>query len=463
MVRSTKTEVDSHERCLYFHYDEFCDLLGGAVWDQVLERWFVAGLSSDRHQVLLSIADRFSSSRQFLFSGDRTGFYPLEVLWLKWNLFMVLCHKIKTFHKELQGPYLNVQPAHVWIVIPDLPGDFLPMRWQFSIKIADFESASPFLNPGIPTELARRLYNARENPSLVYTAPVMRGRPLGYEETATMLIRSMERIREPVKGAVRGILETHLISENIRPVEYSEMDIFLVTFRLPDEQASAIRVWATKSASLERGLLLKGVTDPIDPSLWERLEKARQSVFSHSIVSIYKTYHVPCDLYSLGMMLLRTLLVNNEQDMASVHETARRVVDRLEPMVQGLDQDDYKTLSARLRIRLREEGGLFSKDSVLYRHEEKGAGCEIIPDHLWYDALILAFQLVAWIPGFSFCKSHGDYELENPHLPMEKVAGAAERLGDRIKMELFGSRQRNREMLEACDLVREDLTKVKGG
>ncbi|MBI3596647.1 MAG: hypothetical protein HY203_05790 [Nitrospirae bacterium] len=462
MVRSTKTEVDSLNRCLHSHYDEFSDLLGGAAWNQVVERRLLEGLSTDRHQILLSLAPRFSSSGQFLFSGDKTGRYPLEVLWLKWNLVMSLCRELKTIHKELQRPCLNIQPTHVWVIIPDPTSDFLPMRWQFSVKVANLEPASLFLDQNIPTELAQRLYNTPQNPHGVYSAPVMRGRPLGYEETVTVLIRSMERIREPAKGSVRGILETQLISENIRSSEYSEMDIFRVTLNLPDEQASPIHVWATKAGSLERGLLLKGVTDPIDPSIWESLEKARQRVFSHSIAAIYTTYHVPCDLYSLGMMLLRTLLVNDEQDMSSVDQTARRIVERLEPMVQGLDPADHKTLSERLRIRLTEEGGLFSKDSILYRREEREAGCEAIPDHIWYDALVLAFRLVTWIPGFSFCKNHGDYEIGNPHLPMEMVTGVVERLGDRIKIELFGSRQRNREILEACDLVREDLTKVKG-
>jgi hypothetical protein len=43
------------------------------------------------------------------------------------------------------------------------------------------------------------------------------------------------------------------------------------------------------------------------------------------------------------------------------------------------------------------------------------------------------------------------------------VTGEAERLGERIKVELFGSRQRNREILEACDMVRAELAGVKKG
>jgi hypothetical protein len=463
MVRSTKLEVDSPGTYLQSQYDEFCDLLGGAEWKQVVENSLLSGLSTDRHRILLSLAPRFSLSGQYLFSEDKTGRYPLEVLWLKWNLFMGLCHRVKAIHTELHNPHLNIQPAHVQVMFPNLTSDFLPVRWQFLVKLADSKPAAPYLEQNIPTELAQRLYHVPQNPHGIYTARIMQERPLGYEETVTVLIRSMERIREPGKGSVRGILETQIISENIRPLEYSEMDLFRVTLNLPDEHAVPIPFWATKEASLERGLLLKGVTDPIDPSLWEILEKARQSVFSRSVVAIFKTYQVPCDLYSLGMMLLRTLLVNDGQDMPSVDQMASRIVVLLEPMVQGLDPGDHKILSSRLRERLREEDGIFPKNSVLYRREEREAGCETLPDDIWYDALILAFRLVTWIPGFSFCKNHGDYEKENLHLPMEKVTAAVEQLAERIRTELFGSRQRNREILEACDLVREELTKVEGG
>jgi hypothetical protein len=448
---------------LSLQYDEFCDLLGGCSWDQAIERWTSSGLSPGRRQILPALKPFFSSASQFLFSGDPAAF-PLEVLWLKWNLFIGLCRKIQTIHRELQRPLLNLVPSRVRVTVPDSPGEFLPARWFFSLDTNELRVAPPFELPEMPPELASRISFPPSDLDPIYCAPLVRHGALGDEETVTALIRSMERIRESKEskeGAVRGIVETYLTSENIRASEFSLADVFRVTLRFHDEGATPVHVWSSKEISQERGLLLNGVTEPVPPSVWESLEKARQKVFSRSGVAIYKSCHVPCDLYSLGMILMRTLLVNGDQEMPGVEQGVRRVADGIGSMVQKLGSLDGKILPKRLRVRLQEEGGLFSKGSVLFHREGGGKPAESIPDEIWYDALLFGLRLLAWTPGFGFCENHGDYDIERPDDLMEKVTGEAERLGERIKVELFGSRQRNREILEACDLVRAELAEVR--
>jgi hypothetical protein len=447
---------------LCLQYDEFCDLLGGSGWDQAFERWTLSGLSPERQQILPAIKPFFSSSGQYLFSGDRAVF-PLEVFWLKWNLFTSLCRKIGTIHREHRRPLLNLQPSHVRVTVPDSPGEFLPARWVFSLDTADLRVASPFEHPEMPSELASRLFFPPSDLHTIYSAPLVQHGALGDEETVTALIRSIERVREAKEGAVRGVVQTYLTSESIRAAEFSLADVFRVTLRFLEEGATPVHIWSSKEVSQERGLLLNGITDPVSPAVWECLEKARQKVFSRSGVAIYKSCHIPCDLFSLGMTLMRTLLVNDDQEMPEVEQGVRRVAEGIGGMVQKLGPLEGKILPKRLRVRLQEEGGLFSKGSLLYRREERGRGPESIPDEIWYDALLLGLRLLVWTPGFGFCENHGDYDIEHPEATMETVIGEAELLGDRIKTELFGSRRRNREILEACDLLRKELAGARKG
>ncbi|MDC4206333.1 MAG: hypothetical protein MPW14_02845 [Candidatus Manganitrophus sp.] len=124
-------------------YDEFSDLLGGAVWEEALDRWSRSGFSMARQQTLRSFASYFSSSPQFLFSEDRQR-YSLELFWLKWNLFTGLCRRIQGIHQEHQRPLLNLQPAHLRLTMAAATEPFLPVRWGFSLDTSNLQLADRF-------------------------------------------------------------------------------------------------------------------------------------------------------------------------------------------------------------------------------------------------------------------------------------------------------------------------------
>jgi len=395
----------------------------------------------------------FSSTRQFLFSDDRQR-YPLEVFWLKWNLFVGLCRRIQRIHSEHQRPLLNLQPAHLRIKMTEATEAFMPVRWGFSLDTSNLQLADRFIPPGLPADVPAHLFSPPPDAHPLYSpAPVGR-QGLERGETATLLVRSTERMRDSPAGKVRGIVQAQLVSDHLKGSDYSSGDLFRVTPPLLEEEAGALRLWASKRASAERGVLLEGVTEPVSPAVWEQFEKARQKVFSRSEVVVYKSLHIPCDLYSLGMILFRTLLVNDRQEFDGVSPTIVRMSEQLGPISFSLQEQEKQFLSRRLRFYLRKEGELLSKRAVLYREQERESGCDAIPDDLWTEALLSGFRLI---------QNRGEHPLDQMGRLMEPVAADAERLGGRIKLELFGSRERNREILEACDLIRKELSEVRNG
>jgi hypothetical protein len=274
---------------------------------------------------------------------------------------------------------------------------------------------------------------------------------------------SSEPVRDSPEGSARALVEVHLISEGLRSAGYSTADVFRVTLVLPDEPASLVGLWADRAEATSRGLIVRGTTDPLTPSCGERFKRAGQTVFSNTKVVAHPSFHAPCDVYSLGMMLFRTLLVNDAQDMERVAAAVSRVASRLEPMVQGQGQGGRAVLVARLRRRLEDEDSLFASDAVLYRKEDRTVESRrVVPYYLWYDALLLGFRMVSGVAEFSVCRDHGDYDRQVPHAPLERVVDAAEDIDARIRLELFGSPRRNREILEACDAVRRELASMRG-
>ena len=427
-------------------YDEFSDLLGGVEWGWAFDQWCRSTLSSGRRQNLRLFDSYFSSPHQFLFSEDRHRF-PLELFWLKWNLITTLCRRIQSIHQEHQRPLLNLQPALLQVNMAETSENFLPARWAFSLDTTNLQLAERFTPPNMPSSFPAQLFTPPPDVHPLYSRALTIRGGIEQKEGVTLLIRSMERMRESGPGEVRGIVQAQLVSENLRSSDYSPADIFFVNLYLPDAEDGPIRIWAGKRASTERGMLLEGATEPIPPSHWERFQKARQKVCRSEVV-IYKSLHLSCDLYSLGMILFRTLLVNDQHDIEGVHQAINKIAEQIGPVLPSFEEKEDKLLSRKLRFYLRKEGEIFSKEALLYQVQEREKGCGSIPNDLWTEALLIGFRLI---------QNQGEWSADQIKEWTERLITKAERLGDHIKMELFGSSQRNREILEACDLLRNEL------
>lgn len=444
----------------FLTYDQFCDLLGAATWKQAYNYWTIAGLIAEEQLTAGGLPQRYSGSRQFLFEDD-TQVLPLEVFWLKWNLFTALCRRVLQLHQTNLRPHLGIEPAKVQIRVSFPVDSWMPTRWLFALKLVVPE-LSLLESVKLSGEGSLSLFVPPQNHSSLFVAPVIREWPRGRQETVTALIRSSEQVRNRTEPGIQGLVHVHVISDTIVSSEFSEQDVFALHVQTSARGSSPICMWGRKVEAAERGFVLSGMTEAMPMSDWDNLQKNTAQVFSNSKLVIYKAFHVPCDLYSLGMMLGQTLLVNEDQNMGQVGRALQKVIGGLEPLVVGIGPNDTQTLSKRLTARLKEFGAVFSKSAMMHQRQ---AGLDVeavLPDDLWYDALILGLRLVSWIPNFSICTGAGDYDNKAPYKVMEQVVQAAERLTHRIRIELFGCRQRNREILEACDLVRAELANRNG-
>ncbi|MGB3942782.1 MAG: hypothetical protein WBK96_14960 [Candidatus Manganitrophaceae bacterium] len=426
-----------------FSYDAFCDFLGGAGSDQ-----------ADRSGPSDQAPSSLSAAPAFLFSNDPTRL-PLEVCWLKWNLFLALCRRVRKRYFEDQRPLLSIEPARIRVTLLPPPEPFFPARWLFSVDAAGVETAVPFIPPGMPSNFAGRIFLPPGEPHPIYAAPPLHQNRLRREGEGTVLIQKMERIRESEERGVRGLLQVHLVSDALRDEESVPADVFLVTIHshhsYPGEgEEAGFRLWASKKGRSERGLLLEGMTDPLSLSDWEGIEKVRQKVFSSSRFTLYKSCHLPCDLYSLGMTLLRALLVNDRHEMSEIDRMIRRTIPEVREKVEW-----------QIRALLKKGGDLFSSRSVLYHEKDRLVEGGGIPEGVWGDLLLFAFRLIIWAPGFGYCRDRGEFESDHPDSLLDQVIAEGEDLAARIALELFGSRRRNREILEVCDLIRMGLDGVR--
>lgn len=446
-----------------FQFDAYSELLGGASWDDFITRWFPLDQRSEKFSPASLMSSRFSAPNQFLLSDKMSRLCPLEVLWLKWNVFSDLCHDIHAFHRDKKKPHLNIKPQRVRIHIPHRLSESLPARWIFSLDLDKRKASRRFSLKEMPKDLLKYLFIPPKGDEDSYQAPVIREKSLGLEVSGMVAVRSIEKIQnsetvlEKEKQDIEGITEFHFVSDEIQQTLFSENDVFLAKLYFYDDPSESLDIWASHPVLLEKGILLKGSIAAMDAEHWEKFEQSKDSIFSHATLKIYKAYHTPCDLYSLGMMLLHLLLVNEEQDIKEVNSGVQRLVLRLPPMVQGLGSEDRLILLQRFQAVFDEYNPIFFKSAIFYSCKSQEPVRPFIHDDLWTEVLIFAFRLITFIPGFSYCKNHGDVNREKPHLLMEKILPLVAVFSERIKQDLFGSHQRDAEIQEVCNLLRAEL------
>lgn len=410
-------------------WDKVCDLLGGADW---------ATIPEPAHS-LPPFRAKFPSGRQFLFE-DEPGRLPLEQLWLKLSGFAGLCRRVAEFYRQVQRPYLSLDPAHISLRVSDQSFAWLPARWLFAMELDVAKGAQPLVHETMPKEMARDIFIPSGNLDAAYAAPVMRQWPMGRELSVTVLLRSIERLPDDTDEQLsRGLLRAHVFSETVSFADCSEQDAFHLALKLPGNGATLIHLWARRVEEAERGLIVSGVTDPIPTAAWNQLERAKQQVFSDTGAKVYRAFHLACDLYSLGMLLFRALLVHQSRSLEQVQQHIAGLLERLEPLVQGLDPDDHWTLFSRVSERFKEQGEVFPSPSIS------------IPESVWYDALICGLRLVSGIRGFSFCDHMGTTDNKPVPEALQRATRAAEHLAEQARIELFDAAARHRDLMRVCD------------
>lgn len=440
-------------------WDESCDLLGGASWEQAMEQWGSSGLSASRQETLKALAPHFCYPKQFLFCREDKRYSALESFWLKWNLIVSLCRTVLAFHQRGRQPHLGLEPARVLVHFPSDTGSSLPLRWRFSLELLDTNGAEGLIDKDMPPEMAKPLLVPPTNIEAAYASALVRQWPAGLEIPVTCLIRSLDQVQDDRDG-LRGFLRVDLISDTIAHEDFSHHDVFRVTLPLPQGNARQIHLWARKLDTLERGIVVSGVTDDLTSEDWHALRSASRDVFSQATAKIYRTFHIPCDVYSVGVLLCRALLVNRDQTLQQVEARLSRVIEGLEPVVQGIDLMDHVTLYMRLSSLLQEEGRVFSSTSVLFSQDGSSNSESLLPEDIWYDALLLALRCMSWIPGFSICPSAAAYDMRQIDQPLQEVTRQAEELDHRIRLELFEAGQRDREIGEACKRIRSEVAET---
>jgi hypothetical protein len=452
---------------LELHFDELCDLLGGAEWSDVRARAIEQAGAAGRDWLLERLERSFTSPFQWIHQHDETGLFAVEALRLKLIAFTQVCRGLRDHHARSRKPHLDLGPSSVMAhSVP--PGSGLPARWGFQVKLIDPGSALVFRAAGHDPERDGEILLPALDAPEEYISPLIREAAFGREEPMRVSLRRAE------SGGQRIAFEAEVSSPKSRHWAHHAGDAVRV---LPGARSGWLEgapLWGTVTGRTEGGFtLLLAAPEGKQPSASFKTPAA----FDAS-VAFYRRFHVPCDLYGLGMLLLRAIAVNDAQDSFTVEAAVKRVIGKVtEALGPAKDRPDPVRVIGLIQWQLDLERAVFRREAVLYsrslRKETTSAGpassaagpapAGLIPQRLWSDILLLAFRLLSNLPDFSYARNAADYDPARPEALMDRVVEDVEALNRRVHVELFEREERDREIGRACDEVLAELTRRELG
>ncbi|HEX4963761.1 MAG TPA: hypothetical protein VF173_23240 [Thermoanaerobaculia bacterium] len=387
----------------------------------------------------------------FLFAAEGSGIDAVELLALKLAAFLQIVSAVRRHYLLLGRPHLDLQPDHL-AVEPGLEAGFLPVLWSFRVKLL---GASPArlanLAPGLQVALPPR------EPRTPFASPAVRAARLASPARGELMI---ERVAAEKEGRWRiegKLLDAHGFFPPPTPRDW----IQLAWPRDPFGQArpGVARLDPRSAAdSVEMAI----TTEPLelDPALAQRLGRAGGFRVPGVRYKIYPALSAPEDVYSLGVLLLRILLVNDGQTLSALEPLIEAVPQGAGQAVRGARRTVEEALSAMLAA----EPQRLAKANLFHRETDRGPGRpNSIPEEIWTSALLFALRLVGRGPGFGLTPERGGaygFNETHPVAHLDEVQAEAEDLLRRLHGILFHRQAVN---VEVQALIAELLAEEGGG
>jgi predicted component of type VI protein secretion system len=361
----------------------------------------------------------------------------LEVVRLKLAAFVDVCRGVRDLHSSGR-PHLGVSPANI-VAFEDMGSSALPSNWRLRFALTDLGGAIPVQVPGIGAgetlwQPGREV--SEDETSRLFLAPALRSLEGG---SVTMSVTCRAVVDDA--GGTKTVMDVHRAGV---PAFVLPGDLLIVQ-PVADGAVASARVDEVGARGLSATVLPTVAAQSSEDiaSTWaETTFDARLSFVRRSSPS--------ADLYALGMLLLRMLLVHDEQTLPEVATTVEHC---LQLMVGKVAVDDANSLADRWQEILDGDDGegRFSSWHVMYQRADRQQvfdaelkGDAVIPKDIWQSLMGLAGKLLLASP-----VARGD-EMGVAGRPMAALLLELERVERQLQVELFEREARDEAIAMVC-------------
>jgi hypothetical protein len=383
-----------------------------------------------------------------LFAAEGSGIDAVEILTLKLAAFLQAVHAVRQHWLLLERPHLDLHPGHL-AVEPGPRSGYLPDLWSFRVKLL---GPSPGrvarLAPGIEVPLPPPV------PRAPFAARSLRDARLAGPSSGELLIDRVAAEKGEESWRIEGtLLDPHGFYPPPGPRDW-------VQIAWPREPFGALRTSVARvdprvaPQSVEMAVITEPL--PLDPALAKRLGRAGGFRVPGVRYRIYPLLGVPEDLWSLGVLLLRLVLVNDGQSLASLEPLLEAVPQGAASELRGPRRTVEKVLAGALEAAPQR----LAKENLFHRAIDRTPGRpNAIPDDLWLRVLHLALRLAARDASFGLTPEPGGtfaWNEANPAAHLDEVLAEGEDLLRQLSAILFQRQLVHAEIREViAELLRE--------
>jgi hypothetical protein len=317
------------------------------------------------------------------------------------QLLAEIFRQARTFVQASQLPFLNLAADSFRVSLAEIGGG-LPLLWTG--RCALVKPGTAFALP-VETIDFRYFIRARNAGASIY---LPEGLSASLQGSGNARIR---KVLPPDQG--RTVLEGTLVVQERLAV--SPHDLLWIRLPLPSGRLDLYGHLYAAEALAQGEIRFRSVPQQLPEAVVANLRAAEGVAFARAPFEVVPLLSTPCDLYALGVLAVRTLLVDADT-------TLPVALDEVLSLARQAGAEHKPDVPAGTRIRaILERDPRYAASLGPHRLNYGGLGPEeaarLLPLELWCDTLALVVSLFPGLGPDSVCRDFGDV----PALALETV------------------------------------------
>ncbi len=301
-------------------FDDFADFLGGRGLDAWIEDVRRAPTSTTNAHLLNRLQHLRDCPLSFASDGYSDAAGMMEILLLKWELVTQVVDRVLKLRADVGRAHLSLTPRHVLVQLGPT-GTAARAAWSFRVGLIGVADAVPVrVEDGVDAALTRP--PASTDP--FYGSAALHRASAEFERWRRVAVRLEEVTADPENPSITKVngrlMDSSLVSSDLGPDSVFQIDLpaadslhRLVVWGKPTEKPSGNEVAFTGA--------LAGQKHAVDLSL------CVGNLIEEVNCAHYPYLGVTHDLYALGVLGVRAMLVNGRQKLSEVLPQITRYVD----------------------------------------------------------------------------------------------------------------------------------------
>lgn len=387
-------------------FETYIDLVGGASSEGVVHGKTILHLQAGAPTSSNGEGALTSEGWLYLGKHGRSG-RLLETLHLKLKALADAVEQVRAVVREHQTPMLNLSPDS-FQVRAATGGSGLPALWTAKVLLVDPGDA---LELRIANSDARYFVPGRASGTSIYR-PTIAAQPISGR--CTLRIR---QVLPDVGGAT--VLEGTFVTQERLDATRND----LVWMRIP-LGAGPVNLYArmeAQTAMASGEYRFRTIAQGFSPEVTNQLKAAAGVPIGNTSFEMLPLLSTPVDLYALGVMAVRTLLVNPAT-------TLPVALDEMLSLARQLATEYDPAIGLGLRIR-----SLFERDPrwiaslgpqhLVHEEVTPEDAFDLVPQEVWWDALSAIVRMFPGMGPDSIVQDFGDAPAGAAHKMFDRAAG----------------------------------------